>query len=181
MLRLLLISLLAALAVTPAHAEKFRDADLKTLTGQIRTGCMKPSDKMSWMTTQQQSSACSCLAKRMEASLRKTDFVNTRAPTPPDKKKYMDFQNAASTACMQPAFKAQTARKVSQECLGQTGTLPVLKGLSKQRVNKTCGCVADRYARTWTIDLVSKLPDAAATREASRVLFAESIALCTKK
>lgn len=181
MLRLLLITLLAAVTAAPAHAEKFRDADLKTLTAQIRGGCVKPSEKFAWMTPQQQDGACSCLARRMEASLKKADFVNTRAPTPPDKKKYLDFQNAASESCMQPAFRVQTAKKVMQECVSKADTVPVTKGMPAPRLKKMCGCVSERYARTWTLPLVSKYPDAKSTMEASRGLFAESIAACAGK
>lgn len=181
MLRFLSIPLLAVAAAAPVHAEKFRDADLKTLTAQIRSGCVQPSEKYAWMTPQQQSSACGCLASKMEASLKKTSFVNTRAPTPEDKKKYLAFQNAASQSCMQPAFKVQTAKKVMQECVSKADTVPVTKGMAAPRLKKVCGCVSERYARTWTLPLVAKYPDAASTMDASRGLFAESIAACTKK
>lgn len=177
----LTITVLSWLATGAAQAEKFRDADLKGLVPQIRATCVKPSDKMSWMTQQQQGSVCNCVAGKMSASLRKASFVNTRAPTPADKKIYMGFQDAAELACMQPVFKVQTAKKVRQECVGKAPTLPVMKGMNKARAEKTCGCVSERYARTWTLPLVAKYPDAATTMEGSRGLFAESIAACTKK
>lgn len=181
MLRFLSFILFAAAAAAPAQAEKFRDADLKKLTGEIRAGCVKPSEKYAWMTPEQQAGACSCMAKRMEASLKKTDFVSTRTPAAPDKKKYQDFQNAATQSCMQPAFKVQTAKKVMKECVSKADTVPVTKGMAAPRLKKVCGCVSERYARTWTLALVSKYPDAASTMDASRGLFAESIAACVKK
>lgn len=181
MLRYLAIPIFSLLAASAAHAEKFRDADLKTLVPQIRATCLKPSDKSSWMTTQQQSGVCSCVAGKMSASLRKASFVNTRAPTPPDKKKYRAFMDAAELSCMQPVFKVQTARKVNQECVAKAPTVPVMKGMSRPRVTKMCACVSERYARTWTLPLVAKYPDARSTMEGSRGLFAESIAACTRK
>lgn len=181
MLRLVFFTFFTLLASAAAQAEKFRDADLKALVPQIRATCLKPSDKINWMTAQQQGAVCSCVAGKMSTSLRKANFVNTRAPTAPDRKKYMGFQNAAEVACMQPVFKAQTAKKVREECVAKAPTVPVMKGLNKARVNKMCGCVSERYARTWTLQLVSKYPDARTTMEGSRGLFAESIAACARK
>ncbi|QYF92163.1 hypothetical protein KY495_15500 [Massilia sp. PAMC28688] len=178
MLRLSLFTMCALLAAVPASAEKFRDADLKALVPQIRATCLKPSDRQSWMTARQQESVCGCVAGKMHASLRKASFVNTRAPTAADKKKYMAFQDAAQLACTQPVFRQQTLRKVRQECVAKAPGIPVMQGLKRQRLDKVCGCVSERYARTWTLELVAKYPDTRSTMEGSRGLFAESIALC---
>lgn len=175
------ISLLSLLAAAPALAEKMKPADLKSLVPQIRATCMKPSDKQSWMTKEQQGGVCNCVAGKMEASMRRATFVNTKVPTAADKKQYAQFQDAASLACMQPVFKVQTAKKVRQECVAKADTVAVMKGLSPARLDKMCGCVSERYARTWTLQLVAKYPDARSTMDGSRGLFAESIAACTRK
>jgi hypothetical protein len=181
MLRLSLLAMCAMLAAAPAWAEKFRDADLKALVPQIRATCLKASDRQSWMTPQQLDSVCGCVAGKMSSSLRGATFVNTRAPTAADKKKYMAFQERAQLVCAQPVFKQQTLRKVRQECVAKAPGVPVMQGMNAQRLDKTCGCVSERYARTWTLDLVAKYPDARSTMEGSRGLFAESIAACSKK
>lgn len=178
MLRLFCTTLVALTAAVNAHGATFKDAQLKSMAPELRAKCMGQTEKYGWMTREQHTAACSCIADKTISGVRKQTFTNTTAPTAPDKKKFMDVMHAASLSCTAPTFKTQTSNRVRQECITRAPTISIMRGFKPARVERMCGCVATRFAGTWTLPLVDKFADAQAMMEGSRGLFAESIAAC---
>lgn len=181
MRRFLFSTLIALVAACQAQAAAFKEAELKVMEPQLRAKCLGQTDRYNWMTPEQHSAACSCISGKTTAGLRKLSFTDTRTPTAPDKKKFMDVMQAASTTCTAPAFRTQTAARVRKECKAQAPSVNIMRDLKPARVDKMCGCVAERFSRTWTLPLVEKFPDAPSMMAGSRGLFAESIAACAGK